>query len=404
MSKQAPWLSIIGIGDSGLDSLTPVARSALDSAEIIFGGKRHLKFLGDDSRNRQNWSSPFSDSIERVQAFRGQSVAILATGDPLWYGAGSALLKAIPSEETQVYPSSSAYSLAAARMGWAIENTVCLTVHGRKLENIIPSITPNAQLFILCHNGNTPTEVACLLNGRGFGDSEITTLSHLDGNDEAICKNTARKWQAYDLPNLTTLAVHCIAGSDAIILPTTPGLPDNVFEHDGKLTKREIRAATLAALSPLPGQHLWDVGAGCGSIALEWCRAAHQATASAVETHTDRLNSIRTNAMALGVPNLEIIDGHAPDTLKSLAKPDAIFIGGGLSTDGIVETCWGALSRHGRLVANAVTIEGETRLVQAQASYGGELVRFAISRAEPVGSFQGWRPMMPVTQWRIIKP
>jgi precorrin-6B C5,15-methyltransferase / cobalt-precorrin-6B C5,C15-methyltransferase len=404
MSKQTSWLTIIGIGDGGLDSLTPVARSALDSAEIIFGGKRHLKFLGDDSRDLQNWSSPFAESIKRVQAFRGQPVAILATGDPLWYGAGSTLSKTIPIEEIQVYPSPSAYSLAAARMGWAIENTVCLTVHGRKLENIIPSITPNAQLFILCHNGNTPSEVASLLNDRGFGDSEITALSYLDGNDEAICLSTASKWKGRDLPNLTTLAVQCIAGPDAIILPTTPGLPDDAFEHDGKITKREVRSATLAALSPLPGQHLWDVGAGCGSIALEWCRAADRATASAIETHAERLNSIRTNAMALGVPNLEIIDGHAPDALKILAAPDAIFIGGGLSTDGIVETCWEALSRHGRLVANAVTIEGETRLIQTQASYGGELVRFAISRAEPIGSFQGWRPMMPVTQWRIIKP
>jgi precorrin-6Y C5,15-methyltransferase (decarboxylating) len=404
MSNPTPWLSIIGVGDSGIDSLTPVAKSALDSAEIIFGGKRHLKFLGEDSRNLQSWSSPFAGSIERVLAFRGQTVVVLATGDPLWYGAGSTLSEAIPPAEMRVYPSPSAYSLAAARMGWAIENTVCLTVHGRKLENIIPSITPNAQLLILCHNGNTPAEISNLLKDRGFGDSEITALSHLDGNDEAICKNTASNWQDHRLPNLTTLAAHCIAGPDAIILPTTPGLPDNVFEHDGKLTKREIRAATLAALSPLPGQHLWDVGAGCGSIALEWCRATGRTTASAVETHPDRLNSIRTNAMALGVPNLEIIDGYAPDALKTLTEPDAIFIGGGLSTEGIVETCWEALSRHGRLVANAVTIEGETRLIQAQASYGGELIRFAISRTEPVGSFQGWRPMMPVTQWRIIKP
>jgi precorrin-6Y C5,15-methyltransferase (decarboxylating) len=403
MSKQTPWLSIIGIGDSGLDSLTPIARSALESADIIFGGERHLKFLGDDARDLQSWSSPFANSIERVLSHRGKPVAVLATGDPLWHGAGSALLKTIQTEEIQVYPSPSAYSLAAARMGWAIENTICLTVHGRKLETIIPSITPNAQLFILCHNGNTPYEVASLLDNRGFGDSEITALSHLGGTEEAICKNTASEWNVRDLPNLTTVAVRCIAGPDAIILPTTPGLPDDVFDHDGKLTKHEIRAATLAALSPLPGQHLWDVGAGCGSIAIEWCRAASRATASAVETNAKRLNSIRTNAMALGVPSLEIIDGQAPDALQTLSKPDAIFIGGGLSTDNIVETCWDALPRHGRLVANAVTIEGETRLIQAQASYGGELVRFAISRAEPVGSFQGWRPMMPVTQWRITK-
>ncbi|MGB0576936.1 MAG: precorrin-6y C5,15-methyltransferase (decarboxylating) subunit CbiE [Alphaproteobacteria bacterium] len=403
MSKQTPWLSIIGIGDSGLDSMTPIARSALESADIIFGGERHLKFLGDDSRDLQSWSSPFADSIERVLSYRGKPVAVLATGNPLWHGAGSTLSKTIPIEEMSIYPSPSAYSLAAAQIGWAIENTICLTVHGRKLETIIPSITPNAQLFILCHNGDTPSEAASLLKDRGFGDSEMTALSHLGGTEEAICKNTASEWNVRDLPNLTTLAIRCIAGLKAKILPTTPGLPDDVFEHDGKLTKQEIRAATLAALSPLPGQHLWDVGAGCGSIAIEWCRAADRATASAVETHADRLNSIRTNAMALGVPSLEIIEGRAPDALHPLPKPDAIFIGGGLSTGGVVETCWEALSCHGRLVANAVTIEGETRLIQAQVSYGGELVRFAISRTQTVGSFQGWRPMMPVTQWRITK-
>ncbi|NKB21436.1 MAG: precorrin-6y C5,15-methyltransferase (decarboxylating) subunit CbiE [Alphaproteobacteria bacterium] len=403
MSKKTPWLNIIGIGDSGLDSLTPIARSALDSADIIFGGKRHLKFLGEDTRDLQNWSSPFADSIERMLSYRGKSVAVLATGDPLWYGAGSTLSKAIPSEEIRFYPSPSAYSLAAARMGWAIEDTACLTVHGRKLENINPSITPDAQLLILCHNGDTPAKVADLLNDRGFGDSELTALSHLGGTTEVTCKGKATNWKHIDLPNLTTLAVRCVAGVEAIILPTTPGLPDDAFEHDGKLTKREIRAATLAALSPLPGQYLWDVGAGCGSIAIEWCRATNRATASAVETNQDRLASIRTNALAFGTPDLDIINGHAPDALSALTQPDAIFIGGGLSTDGMVEACWDALSRHGRLVANAVTIEGETRLIQAQESYGGELARFSISRAEAVGSFQGWRPMMPVTQWRVIK-
>ncbi len=404
MSDQTPWLSVIGIGDGGLDSLTPIARSALDTAEVIFGGKRHLKFLGNDPRDLQNWSSPFAESIERILAYRNQAVAVLATGNPLWYGAGSTLCKTISPEEIRFYPSPSAYALAAARMGWAIENTACLTVHGRKLENLIPSITPQAKVFILCHNGDTAAEVAAMLTSRGFGDSEMTILSHLGGADEKIRSNIANKWKDRDLPNLTTLAVRCVAEPKAQILSTTPGLPDNVFEHDGKLTKREIRATTMAALVPLPDQHLWDVGAGCGSIAIEWCRAVSRATACAVEMNHDRQSTIRSNALALGVPDLEMIAGRAPEALNSLTQPDAIFIGGGLSTKGVVDICWNALNARGRLVANAVTIEGETRLIQAQESYGGELVRFAISRAEAVGSFQGWRPMMPVTQWRALKP
>jgi len=404
MSDQTPWLSVIGIGDGGLDSLTPIARSALDTAEVIFGGKRHLNFLGNGPRDFQSWSSPFADSIERILAYRNQAVAVLATGNPLWYGAGSTLCSAIPAEEIRFYPSPSAYSLAAARMGWAMEKTACLTVHGRKLENLIPSITPQAKLLILCHNGDTAAEVAAMLTSRGFGDSEMTALSHLGGADEAVRSNTANEWQDRNLPNLTTLAVRCVDRSEAQILSTTPGLPDNAFEHDGKLTKREIRAATLAALVPLPDQHLWDVGAGCGSIAIEWCRAAFRATACAVEMNRDRQTTIRSNALALGVPDLEMIDGRAPEALNFLTPPDAVFIGGGLSTKGVVDTCWNTLKARGRLVANAVTIEGEISLIQAQESYGGELVRFAISRAEAVGSFQGWRPMMPVTQWRAVKP
>tara|TARA_Y100001936_G_C16093345_1_gene688853 strand:- start:4349 stop:5563 length:1215 start_codon:yes stop_codon:yes gene_type:complete len=403
MSDSNPWLSVVGIGDSGLDSLTPVAKSALDAADVIFGGKRHLAHLGNDQRNLQSWSSPFSDSIERVLEYRGQTVVILATGNPLWFGAGSALIRSVSAEEIRFYPTPSAYSLAAARLGWPIEDTFCLTVHGRRLESLIPFITPNQKLLVLCHNGGSPGEIAKMLNDRGYGDSVLTALSHMDGQQETVLENNANEWHETDLPHLTTLAVHCIAGQNAMIASTTPGLPDQAFEHDGKITKREVRAATVSALAPLPGQFLWDVGAGSGSVAIEWCRATKGATASAIEQHQDRLGMIRNNALALGTPNLEIVAGSAPDALNNLSHPDAIFIGGGVSTDGVVEACWDALLPQGRLVANAVTIEGESRLIAAQETYGGELVRFAISRAEAVGSFQGWKPMMPVTQWRVAK-
>jgi precorrin-6Y C5,15-methyltransferase (decarboxylating) len=399
----APWLSIIGIGDDGLDGLSPIARSALDAAEVIFGGERHRAMLGDDGREIHGWSSPFRDSIDRILSYRGRQVAVLATGDPLWFGAGTTLLRIIPVQNVRIFPSPSAFSLAAARMGWSLPDAECLTAHGQAVETIIPFITPSARLLILCRDGDTPGEIATLLRDRGFGDSPMTAMSHMAGAQETSCEGTAADWNSGTLSALTTVAVDCVASADALLLSPAPGLPDEAFAHDGMLTKREVRAATLAALVPLPGQTLWDVGAGCGSVAIEWCRAARHAKAVAIESDEKRLAFIRTNAMTLGAPRLKIVDRRAPDALTDLPPPNAVFIGGGLTTGGLVEACWEALSPSGRLVANAVTIEGENRLIAAQDRYGGELVRIAISRAVSIGTMHGWRPMMPVTQWRAHK-
>jgi precorrin-6Y C5,15-methyltransferase (decarboxylating) len=399
----APWLTIIGIGDDGLDGLSPVARSALESAEIVFGGKRHLAMLGDEKRDHIEWPSPFADTIDKLMNCKGRAVAVLATGDPMWFGAGSTLAKTIPSSQMRIIPAPSAYSLAAARLGWPLDQVDCLTVHGRPIETILPFIVPDAKLLIYCHNGETPQKLALLLRERGFGDSDMTALSHLGGAEETISSATARDWTDAALPGLTTVAIACIAGSDARVLSSVPGLPDEAYEHDGQLTKREIRAATLAALSPLRNQLLWDVGAGCGSIGIEWCRAAKGARASVFESDAARLDMIRANALALGVPDLDIVKGRAPDSLADRPAPDAIFIGGGLSSDGMVDVCWAALKPRGRLVANAVTVEGEQQLATAHRTLGGELVRLSISRAGPVGDFVGWRPMMPVTQLRVSK-
>jgi precorrin-6Y C5,15-methyltransferase (decarboxylating) len=400
----APWLSIIGVGDDGPDGLSPVARSVLDSAEIVFGGRRHLAALGDGTREQVEWRSPFADSIEVLTRYRGRAVVVLATGDPMWFGAGSTLVRTIPASETRIIPAPGAFSLAAARLGWPLDGADCLTVHGRPMETILPFIVPGAKLLIYCHDGLTPKKLAALLLDRGYGDSLMAALSHLGGREEAIVRASARDWSATALPDLTTVAVDCVAGPDATVLSAAPGLPDDAFEHDGQITKREVRAATLAALVPLRDQLLWDVGAGCGSIGLEWCRAAKSARASAFECDPGRLAMIRTNALALGVPGLDIVEGRAPDAFADRPSPDAIFIGGGLSADGMVDACWSALKPGGRLVANAVTIDGEQKLLAAQAALGGEMVRIAISRARPVGRFTGWRPMMPVTQLRVSKP
>ena len=398
-----PWLSVIGVGDDGLTGLAPDARAALDAADVIFGGERHLAALEDDHRARIAWSSPFQKSIDALLGYRGQKVAVLASGDPMWFGVGATLSRHVSIKDMRVYPAPSAFSLASAKLGWPLDKVECLSAHGRALENIIPFVTPGARLLVLCDNGQTPKAVADLLGVRGFGESRMVALSHLGGANEAACDALATAWPDGELPDLILLAIDCVAGAEAVVVPTTPGLPDDAFEHDGKLTKREVRAATVAALAPLPGQRLWDVGAGGGSIAIEWCRAARDATAIAVERDETRLSFISANAAVLGVSRIEILAGEAPAALEGLDAPDAVFIGGGLTADGMVETCWHALGPHGRLVANAVTIEGESRLIDACAKYGGELVRIVISRADAVGSFQSWRPMMPVTQWRVVK-
>ena len=400
---ETPWLSIIGIGDDGIDGLGPIARSVLESAEIVFGGKRHLAMLGNEQRDHVEWLIPFAKTIDILKQHKGRAVAVLASGDPMWFGAGSTLARAIPSSEMRIIPAPSAYSLAAARLGWAIDQVECLTVHGRPLETILPFIVPGAKLLIYCHDGETPRKLATLLLGCGYGDSDMTALSHLGGAEEVARFAAARDWAEAAVLRLTTVAIACVAGPEAKVLSTMPGLPDDAYQHDGQLTKREVRAATLAALAPLRNQLLWDVGAGCGSIGIEWCRAAKGARACAFESDAGRLDMIRANALALGVPDLDIVDGPAPDTLAGRPAPDAIFIGGGLSADNMMDRCWAALKPGGRLVANAVTIEGEQQLATAHKALGGELIRLAISRAGPVGDFMGWRPMMPVTQLRVSK-
>lgn len=397
------WLTVIGIGDDGLAGLSPLARSALDEAEAIFGARRHLASLEGDPRPCFGWSSPFRDSVDRLLELRGRKVAVLASGDPMWFGAGSTLVRSIPPAEMRVIPAPSAFSLAASRLGWPVDEADCLTVHGRPVERLHSFIVPGARLLIYCQNGESPARIAALLCGRGFGDSRLVALSHLGGKRESRVETTAAAWPLDDLPNLTTLAVECVAGPDAVVLSSAPGLPDEAFRHDGQLTKREVRAATLAALAPLPRQGLWDIGAGCGSIAIEWCRAAKGAAATAIEADDGRLALIRENALALGVPELAIVAGRAPESLAGLAPPDAVFIGGGLTAEGMLDAAWAALSPGGRLVANAVTLEGEQRLIAAHRSWGGELVRIAVWHAAPVGSFEGWRAMMPVTQLRLVK-
>ena len=395
------WLHIVGIGEDGLDGLVPAARAVVESAEVIIGGERHHQMAGIHSAERMKWPSPFDALISQLQTLRGKRVVVLATGDPLWFSVGARIGRSIDPAEITYYPQISAFQLASARMGWSMADVEALTVHGRPVEQIISFIQPNQRLLILTTGGQTPGQIAKFLADRGFGASKMTVLAAMGGGNELRFDGIAATWD-HEVPAFNTLAVDCIAAPDAALLPRVPGLPDELFEHDGTMTKRETRAVTIAKLMPMRGALLWDIGTGCGSVAVEWMRAARYAQAIGIEPRADRRAMAAQNALALGTPKLELVAGTAPEVLQGLAAPDAIFVGGGL-TDGVFDAAWAALKPLGRFVSNAVTLESEAILMELHKKYGGELVRLAVTRAEPVGPYCGWRPFMPVTQWSLIK-
>ena len=395
------WLHIVGIGEDGLDGLVPAARAVVQSAEVIIGGDRHHQLAGFVSAERLKWPSPFDALIAQLQALRGKRVVVLATGDPLWFSVGARIGRSIDPSEITYYPQISAFQLASARMGWSMADVETLTVHGRPVEQMIAFIQPDQRLLILTTGDQTPEQIAKFLADRGFGASKMTVLAAMGGENELRFDGIAATWD-HEVPAFNTLAVDCIAAPDAALLPRVPGLPDELFEHDGTMTKRETRAVTIAKLMPMRGALLWDIGTGCGSVAVEWMRAARYAQAIGIEPRADRRAMAAQNALALGTPKLELLAGTAPEVLEGLASPDAIFVGGGL-TDGVFDGAWGALKPLGRFVSNAVTLESEAILMELHKKYGGELVRLAVTRAEPVGPYCGWRPFMPVTQWSLIK-
>lgn len=394
------WLSIVGIGDDGLEGVASIGRSLIDQAEILVGGDRHLAMLPNDSRPRICWSSPIEDSIQKLLTYQGKSVCVLASGDPMCYGIGVTLTRRIAIEEMTIVPAPSALSLACSRLGWSLSEVETISLCGRDPALLNAVLYPNAKILVLSADRQTPAMVAQILCDRGLADSSITVLEHLGGTQERIVSGTAGNWNHTDIADLNTIALTC---SSALLPSRSPGISDAIYQHDGQLTKREVRAVTLSTLAPQPGQLLWDVGAGCGSIAIEWMRSDRRCRAIAIESNVDRLKLIAQNANTLGVPNLKIVAGKAPIALQDLPQPDAIFIGGGLTVPEVVENCWRSLRPGGRFVANAVTVETEAQLFHWQSKLGGELTRIAIQRAEPVGKFLGWKAMAPITQWCVIK-
>ena len=403
-----PWLTIVGIGDDGLAGLAPAVRAVVGTAEVLVGGARHLTMAPDSAAERLIWQQPFADTIAAIAARRGRRVVVLASGDPMWFGAGATLGRHFGREEMRVLPYPGAFSLAAARLGWPLADCATLSLHGRPLDALRLHLAEGRRLLLLSEDGNTPAAVAQLLTETGWGPSRLTVLGCLGGPRETAHETTAAKWGDGRVADLNTIAVDCRAAPGTRGRSRLAGLPDDAFAHDGQLTKREIRAATLAALAPLPGELLWDVGAGNGSIAVEWLRADDHANAIAVERDAARVARIAHNAVMLGVPRLDIAHGTAPAALAGRAPPDAIFVGGGLADPALLPALWRALRPGGRLVANAVSIEGERALLDWHATRGGTLTRIAVSRAEklgkPPGARLGWRALAPVTQLACEKP
>lgn len=404
------WLRIIGIGDDGWDELSSDAKKLLFESEILLGGERHLKMIPNDVKGeRLEWSSPIKESISKIlrwrrtESRRGKIVSVMASGDPLCYGVAAKFLKHLPIDEIWIKPSLSTFSLICSRIGWSLPDVDTLTIHGRPLEMIHPFIQCEAKLLVLSNDENSPQKVAELLKKRGFGKSIITVFEHLGGKSERLIYGTANSWFFPKGAALNAMAIECIPEAEAIVRATVPGLPDEAFFNDGQITKREIRAITLSRLMPVVDQVLWDIGAGCGSISIEWMRFNPRCRAVAIEKSKTRIKIIEKNAFELGVPTLQILNGIAPEVLKDLSPPDAIFIGGGITTRRMLQTCWNKLNPGGRLVSNVVTLEGEKELLSWQSENGGDLTRINISHVEKIGKFEGWKELRSVMQLALIK-
>ena len=399
------WLTVVGIGEDGAAGLGDEAKRLIGEAEIVFGGKRHLALAASLIKGEAlAWPSPFDTAMADVVAQRGKKICVLASGDPFLHGVGVTLARHVAVDEMLVLPAPSAFSLAAARLGWALQDIETVSLHGHSIDLIRPLLHPKRRVLALTSDGDGPRAVAALLTDLGFGASRLTVLEALGGPDERIRTTTAKGFDLKDVNALNVLAVEVESNREARVLPLTAGLADDLFEHDGQITKREVRAITLAALAPRRGELLWDIGAGSGSISIEWMLADPSMRAVAIEADAERAARIERNAGAFGVPGLTVIRGAAPAALAGLPTPDAIFIGGGGTDEGVFDAAIAALPSGGRLVANAVTLEMEALLLAKHAALGGDLTRIAIARETAIGSMSGWRPAMPVTQWSWVKP
>jgi precorrin-6B C5,15-methyltransferase / cobalt-precorrin-6B C5,C15-methyltransferase len=399
------WLKIVGIGEDGVAGLGETARRLIAEAEIVYGGARHLALVeGLGAGERRAWPSPFDTVFAEIVALRGRNVCVLASGDPFFYGVGASLSRHVGADEMMVVPAPSAFALAAARMGWPLQDVAQVSLHGRPIALIVPHLHDGRKILALTSDGDGPAALAALLAEKGFGESVVTVLEAMGGPRERVRSARAAAFDMGEIDALNVCAVSVVASAGARVIALAPGLPDACFSHDGQITKREVRALTLSALAPRHGALLWDIGAGSGSVGIEWMLGDISLKAIAIEADGLRVERARANARALGVPGLVVIEGRAPDALTGLDAPDAVFVGGGGSDPGVMDAAMAALKPGGRLVANGVTLEMEAVLLALRATHGGSLTRIALSRAEPIGAMTGWRPAMPITQWVWDKP
>ncbi|GAN76831.1 precorrin-6y C5,15-methyltransferase (decarboxylating) subunit CbiE [Acidisphaera rubrifaciens] len=399
------WLSILGIGEDGVQGLSAATRSLLANAEIVFGAPRHLKLAGDlPSGARRPWPSPMRDAVAGVLAERGRRVAVLASGDPFCFGIGSLLAEAVPVAEFVAIPAPSAFAWACAALGWARQDITTLSLCGRPPALLRPHLHDGARILALSADAATPAAVGALLRDHGYGPTRITALEALGGPRARIRRWTAGDAAPDDVDPLNLLALEVVAGPGAQPIPYAAGLPESLFEHDGQITKRETRALTLAQLAPRHGDYLWDIGCASGSVAIEWLLRHPSLSASGIEARPDRAARAARNAMALGVPRLDVRTGAAPTALDGLPRPDAVFVGGGITTPGLLDAAWSALRPGGRIVVNAVTWDSEAVLFDAWKRLGGEVTRQSVGRLSAIGGQHGFRPAMTVTQWAATKP
>ena len=394
------WITVIGIGEDGMDGLSPSCVSLVQKAEVLIAGKRHHRKVQNSEAEILDWDQGFDHVFKEIEARRGKNIIVLASGDPMNFGVGSNLVRTFGDDAVIVHPAPGAFSLAAARMGWSIPDVDCFTIHGRPLTTLIKYIFPGARLLVLSNNGSSAAQVASLLEEKGYGNSHISVLEHLGGNNEKRIDGIAKSWSYTCGQDLNTLAIRCVGVADTIPLSRAPGLADDAFKHDGQLTKCEVRAITIAKLQPLPGQVLWDIGAGSGSVSIEWLRLGGNRRAIAIEKNPGRVAAIKLNAANLGTPDLMIVEGDFHKVKNNLLfKPDAIFIGGGSSDLNLLISAWNALGPGGRLVINVVSLEAERTLLAFREDVDGDLSRILIERATPVGNYSAFKPMLGVTQF-----
>ncbi|WP_347265944.1 precorrin-6y C5,15-methyltransferase (decarboxylating) subunit CbiE [Paracoccus sp. (in: a-proteobacteria)] len=390
------WLSIVGIGEDGLAGLPKASRNALTAAETVFGGPRHLAML--EHADRRPWPVPFS--VAPVLALRGRRVAVLVSGDPFWHGAGGALAEALPRGEWRAYPMASVFSLAAARLGWRLEDTPCLGLHAAPHQRLRPELAPGRRVIVTLRDGQAVRDLALWLAAEGFGDSRLHIMEALGGTNERIREAPARGPLPEGIGALVAVALELAGGGR--VMPRASGIADDFFAHDGQISKRPLRALALSALAPRPGELLWDIGAGSGSIGIEWLLAHPSCRCIAIERDPGRAARAAGNARRLGADRLDIRQGAAADLLQDLPAPQAVFVGGGADA-GLLAALWARLAPGTRLVAHAVTLETEALLVRWHGAHGGSLLRIELSEAAALGGRRGWKSAYPVTQWSVAR-